>query len=157
MTQPDPYLLRLLRAQSHQLAREISLMPADAVLWKPAPAEWSVHECLSHVRDIERNVFLVRISRVVKEDRPALPNFDEAAYQRDHWNAAEPVRDLLADFVADRASEVALLETADWARTGDHEVRGPLTLDWLATYTVNHTWEHLSQIMRVRLNYLVRQ
>jgi hypothetical protein len=157
MTLPDTYVLRLLRAQSHALTHEIGLTPADARLWKAAPEEWSVQECLAHIRNIERQVFRVRITRVVQEERPALPNFDENAYHREHYDAAEPVESLLAEFIADRAAEVALLESADWGRTGIHETRGPLTLDWLATYAVNHTWEHLSQIMRVRLNYQVRK
>lgn len=132
-------------------------MPPDALLWKPAPAEWSVQECLTHLRDAERQAFRPRISRVASEDNPHLPFFDEVAYHREHWSPDEPVQKILADFVADRAAVVSILETADWSRTGLHEQRGPITLDWLASYTVNHLWEHLSQIMRVRLNYLTRQ
>lgn len=153
MTLPDTYVLRLLRLQSHTLTHEIGLMPADAILWKPAENEWSVHETLTHIRNIEREVFRWRVTQTATRDNPPLPFFDEAAYHKDHWNAAEPIQDILAEFVADRAAEVALLETADWSRTGLHETRGPLTLDWQANYIVNHTWEHLSQIMRVRLNY----
>ena len=154
MTQPDAYLLRILRTQPHQLVHEVNLMPAEDWLWKAGPTEWSVHECLAHVRDIERLAFLPRISRVAKEDRPAIRFFDEVAYHKEHWSPEEPLQDILAGFVADRAAIVSILETSDWSRTGVHETRGPLTLDWLANYTVNHLWEHLSQIMRVRLNYI---
>lgn len=156
MTLPDAHTLRLLRAQSHYLVHEIGLMPADALLWRPAGNEWSVQECLTHMRDVERQAFLVRITRVATEETPPLYYFDEVGYHKEHWNPDEPVQTLLADFVNDRAQEVALLQSADWSRTGNHETRGPLTLDWLATYALNHTWEHLSQIMRVRLNYIAR-
>lgn len=154
MTAPDTYRLDILREQSKQVAHEVGLMPSEALLWRPAEGEWSVQECLAHIRNIERQVFLVRISRVVKEINPFLPNFDEFAYHRNHWRADEPASEILPDFLAARAELVGLLETADWARTGTHDERGPLSLDWLATYTSNHTWEHLSQLMRVRLNYL---
>ncbi len=154
MTQPNPYLLRLLRAQTHHLTHEVGLLPVEARLWRAAETEWSLQECLAHLRDIEREVFLVRISKVDKEDQPVLKYFDELAYHKEHWDAAEPVEKLLTEFVAARAAEVTLLESADWSRTGQHEQRGRLDLEWLATYAVNHTWEHLSQIMRVRLNYL---
>ena len=157
MTQPDTYLLRLLRTQSHQLTHEINLVPADAGLWKPAENEWSVHECLTHLRDAERHIFLPRITRVVKEDNPHLPAFDEQAHHKEHWNPDEPIQNILADFVADRAAEAALLESAGWSRTGVHAVRGPITLGWLAEYTTGHLWEHLSQIIRVRLNYATRK
>jgi hypothetical protein len=157
MTQPDLYTLRLLRAQSHQLVHEINLMPPDAHLWKFADAEWSAHECLTHLRNVERHVFLWRMNKMATEENPSLPFFDEVAYQKEHWNPAETVAAMLADFVADRAAETALLEKADWARPGQHPMRGTITLNWLANYTLNHTWEHLSQIMRVRLNYETRK
>jgi hypothetical protein len=154
MTAPDTYRLDILREQSKQVVHEVGLMPNEALLWRPAEGEWSVQECLAHIRNIERQVFLVRISKVVKESNPFLPNFDEFAYHREHWRADEPVAEIMPDFLAARAELVGLLETTDWARTGTHEERGPLSLDWLATYASNHTWEHLSQLMRVRLNYL---
>jgi hypothetical protein len=157
MTQPDTYTLRLLRAQSHQVAQEINTLPADAVLWKPAPEEWSAHETLTHLRDAERQIFRVRIERMAGEDNPHLPAFDEVNYHKEHWNPDEPIQAILADFVADRAAEVAVLEAADWSRPGVHAVRGPIDLNWQANYVLAHTWEHLSQIMRVRLSYLTRQ
>lgn len=153
MTTPDPYRLQILRDQSQQVVHEAKLMPREALLWRTAEGEWSVQECLAHLRNIERQVFLVRISKVVKESEPFLPNFDEFAYHREHWRAEEPVTEILPDFLAARAELVALLQTADWSRTGSHEERGPISLDWLAAYVCNHTWEHLSQLMRVRLNY----
>jgi hypothetical protein len=157
MSQPDSYRLRLLRAQPHQLVHEVNLMPVEDLLWKPEPSEWSVHECLAHLRDIERQAFLPRIVLVAKEDRPAIRYFDEVAYHKEHYSPGEPLQNMLADFVADRAAIVSILASADWSRVGVHETRGPLTLDWLAGYTANHLWEHLSQILRVRLNYIASQ
>lgn len=150
--------LGLLRRGAHALSQEIAQCPAEAVLWRPAAGEWSVHEALTHLRDVERHVFRWRLERVCEAERPALPYFDEAAYHRDHWDSAIPLAQLLADWLADRAAEVARLEQApDWGRVGLHETRGPVTLAWLAEYAVFHTWEHLSQIGRVRLAWEVRR
>ena len=157
MTHPNAYILRLLRSQAHQLAHEVNLVPADAVLWKPEPAEWSVHECLTHLRDAERHIFLARITRFVKENNPSLSSFDEAAHHKKHWNPGEPIQKILTDFVEDRAAEVGLLQSSDWSRTAVHAVRGPITLGWQADYVLGHTWEHLSQIMRVRLDYATKK
>jgi DinB superfamily len=157
MTSPDTYRLGILRDQSQQLTHEVGLMPTEALLWRPAEGEWSVQECLAHIRNIEQKVFLVRIGKVVKETEPFIANFDEFAYHREHWTADEPVTTILPEFVAARAQLIGLLETADWARTGTHEERGPISLDWLAAYVTNHTWEHMSQLMRVRLNYFGRK
>jgi len=154
---PDSYRLGILREQGQQLTHEVGLMPANALLWRPAEGEWSVQECLTHIRNIERQVFLVRIGRIVREREPFLPNFDVSAYHREHWRADEPVSEILPDFLGARAELVALLETADWARMGTRDGRGPIDLDWMAAFATNHVWEHMSQLMRVRLNYFGRK
>lgn len=150
--------LRLLRRSAHDLAAEIAQTPAEAALWRPAEGDWSVHEALTHLRDAESQIFLPRLQRVCAEERPDLPLFDEAAYHQAHWDAAEPLDQILADFVTARSAEIALLEAAaDWGRAGVHQTRGPVTLAWLAEYALGHTWEHLAQIMRVRLSWETRR
>jgi hypothetical protein len=146
--------LELLRRSSEDLARETAQMPDAGARWRPKEGEWSVHECLAHLRDIEQQVFLERIRRMVREDRPRLEVFDEVAYHRDHYNPDEPIERLLADFAAARAEIVSLLAGAsDWTRGGAHATRGPITMEWQADYALGHTWEHMSQMLRVRLAY----
>jgi hypothetical protein len=144
--------LQLLRQSAEDLRREIELTPPAAALWRPKEGEWSAHECLAHLRNIEREVFLYRIRRTIEEEQPTLEFFDEATYHREHWRADEPLGDMLADFQQARDEIVRLLEAApDWTRKGLHATRGPITLAWQADYALGHTWEHLSQAMRVRL------
>ncbi len=149
---PDNYTLRMLRAQSHQLTHEVSLIPDDVVMWKPAETEWSAWECMLHIAMAERHVFLLRIKRIVEEDNPQLVIFDEAEQMKQQATSKVTIQQLLADFVDARAQEIALLENADWSRAGQHPTRGSITAQWLAEYALGHTWEHLSQMMRVRFN-----
>lgn len=144
--------LRLLKQSCDDLAREVGLTPPEARLWRTKPGEWSLHECLAHLRDIECLVFLPRIRRMIAEERPRMANFDEVTYHREHWNAEEPADAILDQYVSARNEIVELMAGApDWGRQGVHEVRGPITIGWQAEYALGHTWEHLSQIMRVRL------
>ncbi|MBI3760310.1 MAG: DinB family protein [Chloroflexi bacterium] len=145
--------LRLLRHSAHDLVREVGVLPAAGHLWRPAEGEWSVHECLSHLRDVEREVFLQRIRRAATEDRPSFEIFDEVKYHKEHWNADEPLDAILAGFVNARAEIVNVLAAADWSRIGVHASRGPISLGWQADYALGHTWEHMSQILRARLSY----
>jgi len=78
------------------------------------------------------------------------------ALQREHWNPGRSRDDLLADFLADRGAELALLKAHPWDRPGVHGALGPISVGWVAQYALGHTWEHLSQMMRVRLFYAVR-
>jgi hypothetical protein len=105
-----------------------------------------------HLVSAEENVFLLRIARIIKEDNPQLVLFDETEYMKQNAKDKTPIQNLLAKFVEARTQEVTLLETADWSRVGQHPMRGAINLQWLAEYTLGHTWEHMSQMMRVRFN-----
>ncbi len=154
---PDkPTTLRLLRRSAVDLVREVQQIPVEGVLWRPAEGEWSVHETLTHLRDVERMIFLERVRRVAAEENPFLPLFDESQYHKDHWNPEEPIGQILGDLTQDHAQLCGLLEGADWTRKGTPETRGPVSLEWLADYTLGHVREHLSQILRARLAYEVR-
>lgn len=148
--------LRLLKQSAEDLAREMALTASADALWRPKEGEWSVHECLAHLRNIEREVFLYRVRRTVNEDRPPLEVFDEEAYHRKHWSAAEPLPAMLTGYLSARQEMIDLLAAApDWSRQGIHATRGPVSLAWQADYALGHTWEHLSQAMRVRLAHEV--
>jgi hypothetical protein len=145
--------LTALRASAAELTRELERMPETATTWKPAETEWAQVECLLHLQLVERHIFLPRLTRIVKEDNPPLPVVDETALFAEARALNRSRADLLRDFLADRAAEIALLENADWSRPGTHAARGPITLGWVADYALGHTYEHLSQMMRVRLSY----
>ena len=149
-------ILQALRASAEELTREIDRLPEDVTTWRPAEGEWSQHECLTHLWICEQHIFLPRMRRIVAEDNPALPLVDEVALMQREWNPRRPRAELLREFLADRADEMALLEPADWSRPGAHATRGPITLGWVVDYALAHTFEHMSQMMRVRLNYETR-
>lgn len=147
-------ILNALHTSLDDLAGEVERLPAETALWRAAEDEWSQHECLTHLQIVERHIFLPRMRAIVEQDNPFLPAVDERGLMQREWDSRRPRTELLAIFAEDRRAELALLEVGDWARMGRHAKRGPISLGWMAHYTLGHTWEHLSQMMRVRLNYL---
>lgn len=146
-------ILAALRTSASDLTHEIQRLPPEAALWRPSDSDWSQHECLTHLWIGEHYVFLPRLRAMAAEDNPFLPVVDEVALQKQQWNPDRSRDDLLAAFLADRQSELELLETVDWSRPGVHETNGPLDIAWVAQYALGHTWEHMSQIVRVRLRH----
>jgi hypothetical protein len=144
----------MLRRTNDDLQRYVNEIPAAQLHWH-VPGEWSAHETLAHLRDVEREVFLPRMQRVASEDHPTLKNFDEQAWHKEHYDPQEPVTDLLADFSAARRQEIMLLDSQpDWSRWGLHEKRQKrYTLDFMAHYAFRHTWEHLNQIASTQVDY----
>jgi hypothetical protein len=150
-------ILAALRQSADELAQEVARLPADAALWRPGEKEWSQHETLTHLWIADHYVFLPRLQAMAAQDNPLLPVIDEVALQREQWNPERPRDDLLRGFLADRQAEMALLEAQPWERPGVHERLGPISIGWVAQYALGHTWEHLSQMLRVRLAYAVRK
>jgi hypothetical protein len=146
-------LLHALRASADELARELNRLAEAGTTWRAAEGEWSQHECLTHLQICERNIFLPRLQAMATQDNPFLPLVDELALMKREWNPQRPRADLLADFVEARNAEIAWLDQRDWSRQGVHETRGPISMGWVAAYALMHTWEHLSQMMHVRLDY----
>lgn len=149
----NDHILASLRTAAADLTQEVQRLPAEDTLWRPAEGEWSQHECLTHLWIGEHYVFLPRLRAMAMEDNPFLPLVDEVTLQKQQWSAERSRDDLLAGFLADRQAELELLEQVDWTRTGVHETNGPLDIAWVAQYALGHTWEHMSQMLRVRLRH----
>ena len=147
-------ILDWLRRTAEDLQRYTKEIPADRLRWHE-DGEWSAHETLSHLCDVERHVYLLRMQRVATEDHPTLKNFDEKAWHQEHYDPRRPVSELLADFADARGHEIALLEAQpDWSRWGTHEtLRKRYSLALLGHYAFRHTWEHLNQIANTQIAY----
>jgi len=130
----------------------IAPLSEEQLAWRPADGGWSIKEVLCHLRDGEE-VRAERMRRVVHENEPFLPAFDQEAYARDRKYQEELTPLVLPRLVEHRTAQVELLRSVSpdgWARKGTHEESGPITLEDLATGAVNHDGEHLEQIRRLR-------
>src|SRR3990172_3110776 len=64
----------------------------------PAPNEWTAHQVAAHVRDTEQQVFLLRVKRILAEEHPAVENFDQEGWNRDHYSADELIKKIKSEF-----------------------------------------------------------
>ncbi len=118
----------------------------------PAPGEWTIHQLVAHMRDTEEQVFLLRTERILREVHPAVLNFDQDVWNREHYLASEPLRKINSEFRAARRKVVRLLRQAtkkDWDNWALHPEYGRISLDWLLEHNYHHTLEHTAQIGRL--------
>ena len=127
----------------------------------PAPGEWSIHQVIAHVRDTERYVFLERVQRILTETHPAVENFDQDAWNKDHYDPNEPLKRIVADFRSLRRKLISLLRKSkdkDWENWAMHSEYHKITIDWLVMHDYHHTLEHTVQMgylnEKVLLKYL---
>jgi FMN phosphatase YigB (HAD superfamily) len=120
--------------------------------WRPAHGEWSAGEVLCHLRDVDKEVNLPRIIKVINERNPFIAGQDTDPWaeirqycQQDSWQA-------LADFTETRLKILRLLENlpADgWDRSARHAIFGPTYLSELVNIIAGHDILHVQQIYMV--------
>lgn len=160
MNRQHAALIDRLDASGRDLVWYLGKLSEQEIHAVPAPNEWSIHQVMAHLRDTEQQVFLFRAQRILSEDHPAVPNFDQEAWHRDHYSASEPLKKILSDYRAARRKLVGLLRRTrdkDWTRWAMHPEYRKISLDWLVTHDYNHTMEHLAQIGSVHEKSLLKQ
>ena len=117
----------------------------------PGGGEWTARQIAHHLADSEATAY-VRLRRVIAEDHPLIPAYDEPEYARRlHYD--RPIGPSLAVLRAVREASLQLLESlspGEWDRTATHEESGPYSVDdWLRIYS-EHSHDHADQIRRAR-------
>lgn len=121
----------------------------DEVRTPPAPNEWSIHQVAAHMRDTGQRVFVYRAQRLVKEEHPTVPSFDQAAWYREHYTPDEPLKKIVAEYRLAHRKFIRILRDAseeDWQNWAVHPDLGKISLEWLTLHNYHHTLEHLVQI-----------
>ncbi|RQR57491.1 DinB family protein [Burkholderia sp. Bp9002] len=116
--------------------------------WEGIPSErFSPLGQLCHVRDIEIDGYHERLRRMLDEDCPRLVSIDSdaLALERRYDDAHAP--DVLAAFRDARRrtlERVSALTRDQWARTGEFDGYGALTVRGLVHYLSSHDQQHLA-------------
>jgi hypothetical protein len=121
-------------------SREVLLQPDN-------DGGWGVVDILSHLLDWER-VTHDRVHRILSEDRPYLPDFDDSLWAVEHNYRANDPDDVLTELREHREAlveELEGLEEADWQRVAELQDHGEITLQWLMNNVCDHDRKHLKQ------------
>ena len=146
--------LETLAATPAALKEALRGVPRKLLLFTPAPGKWSILEILCHLRDMEREAYLERYTRILAEPEPTLPdvNGDALAIERDY--RGQKAADVLRDWMRLRRESLRLLRKAkpeQWRRAGVHETMGRVTIDELvARHAVGNDAAHLAQIEAIK-------
>jgi hypothetical protein len=120
-----------------------------------APLEeggWNVHQIAVHTRDTDKLVYGLRTRRTAMEDNPEFPTFDGEAYMTQHYDANEPLNNLLDGFVQNVEALVELLRSLPeegWSRLSRHTTLGSgITLQTWVEKDLAHIREHLGTVQK---------
>ena len=113
---------------------------------------WTPRQVVHHLADSEMTS-AIRLRRLLAEDRPVLPGYDEEQFALRLHYSERPIEGSLAALRGARESTAALLDALtepEWEREGSHSESGRYrVLDWLRIYAA-HCDDHAGQIRRAR-------
>jgi hypothetical protein len=156
MTELAEYRNRLVAryiGQADELAQIVQAVPDERIMGELEAGGWSTHQVLSHIRDVEAQAFVPRISRILEEDSPKLQSFDPEVWMDKNYDSQEKAGDILSEIRNVRSTGSRLIQPLsgdDWSRTGEHPSFGVRTLQWWIEYSVSHFDEHLEQLAKNR-------
>jgi hypothetical protein len=137
--------LSTLAAMPADFAAQAASIPAPDWQRGAANGNFSVHQHVCHLRDIDIEGYRMRIERMLSEVIPTLVDLDGAKLARERNYHRQDVRTAQAAWAAVRADLVrrlAGLTQAERQRTGVMEGVGEITVDGLIEMMLAHDREH---------------
>ena len=126
-----------------------ALLPDDrAIRQRPAPGGWAAIEVVGHMID-KMQMWAARVERVLNEERPRLPGYDQDALvrERDYIHAdPEVLLEQLRQACEHFATIVERLPDSTLERKGVHGEMGPVTLQHCIEAPLASVQEHLEQL-----------
>lgn len=117
-------------------------------LFHPQAGEWSLTEIVCHMRDVETEVNLPRLKKVLAEDNPFLPGMDTDPWAEERVYVCQNGEEALHRFTVIRMKLLRMLESLspeDWKRPARHAILSRTTLAELNSIAASHDRLHIRQ------------
>ena len=156
MTEASTYRTELtgrVRQVTDDVAWAVRSLTPEQYHYRPAENDWSIHEHLGHMRDMEQEVYLPLLRWATVADM-----LDPLDYSRREWHElryrpAEQLPAVLEDLLRMRDEELLIfrdMSDSTWMRWRNDTRWGPLTCQWLAELMYRHALDHLQGLMALR-------
>lgn len=126
-------------------------VPVEAWRQRPQPDEWCLAELICHWRDVDREVNLPRLQKILQSHHPFLAGMDTDpwATERDYFH--QDFYQALEDFITTRQAIIDFLEQLApdaWERSARHAILGRTSLAELVSIISSHDRLHIQQAHR---------
>ena len=147
-SQPES-MSKTLRATPAALASLTADLPPSHWTYQPDEDEWSLAEILCHLRDVDHEVNLPRLKKVLREHNPFLAGMDTDPWAAERQYNHQDGKVALHDFTQYRLEILSILEhlsPGEWDRPARHAIFGPTQIRELVSILAGHDRLHLRQI-----------
>lgn len=142
-------LLAVLSESPHWVGQRLNRYAESRWGQAPAPGRWSALEVVCHLRDTDREVYVPRLERMLREESPLIADVDMRGWDTQRAYRAESVRAAHQAWSESRRgllTRLAPLRPDEWARVGYHTLRGPYPLGEMVRYWAEHDLSHRRQV-----------
>jgi FMN phosphatase YigB (HAD superfamily) len=118
-------------------------------LERPQPEEWSLTEIFCHLRDVDIEINLPRVEKVMQEKNPFLAGVNSDSWTEERNYPNQDGQAALADFIVARSRLIERLERLqeeDWKLPARHAIFGPTNLRELVSFIATHDRSHVQQV-----------
>lgn len=148
LSQPDTLLASLYStpAALDGLCRDL---PENSWSFQPQPGEWGLTEIACHLRDVEQEVNLPRVRRLLGESNPFISGEDTDPWAERRGYRYQDGPQALREFTQARLELIALLESMPpdcWQAPARHAIFGPTTLLEVVRILTAHDRVHIQQV-----------
>jgi uncharacterized damage-inducible protein DinB len=134
------------------LRQAVTGLTKEQLTARPVPGKWSILEVVCHIADFEP-VYTERMKRVIALEKPTFLGADEnlfAAKLAYHDRDLEEELKIIETTRSQMARILRTLPQSALERVGNHDERGPRTLENLVATITNHIPHHLKFIAEKR-------
>ncbi len=114
--------------------------------------EWTYHQIASHIRDVSKLVYGMRIYQTLHEDNAEFKAFDADTWMAEHYNRDESLSGIMDGFLANIEELCKILRELPreaWSRESRHETMGGgLTSQLWVERNLQHIEEHLLTVKK---------
>jgi DinB superfamily len=140
--------IRFLSDTPSRVRELLQLLPESTWRTRPSADAFSAVEQVCHLRDLEEEGYGVRLTRMLSETTPALPDFDGARVAIERAYNEQDLDEALEGFTHARERNVATfssLDESEFKRKGTLEGVGDITIRDLLSMMREHDDGHLSE------------
>jgi hypothetical protein len=140
-------LLNKLSGSTHQL--ESSILAAKDPMQPLESGGWNMHQVITHMRDVNKHVYLPRLHLILEQDNPMFEDFDAEAWMIEHYAPGEAMGSLVSQFGEQCqacSNWLGGLPVEAWNRPGKHPTLGTHSLQWWVERLLAHISEHIRQL-----------
>lgn len=110
---------------------------------------YTPHYVLAHLRELEDQVFNIQLRRILDEETPLVPVFNDDAWMAIHYKPEEPAVTIIEGFVNLRKQEINWLRKLSppaWSRIARHPQWGLHTLQWWVELQLDYSDQQLKEL-----------